>query len=207
MTRIMMLQGVKDIEDAIGVRGILMALLLVSTGGGNLAYYPVVWRLVQSEAPVPFLGLGPGMVSSTAAVQLDAPLFRNVLYDYFGQTRFGLDGAVESQVLATAGEMGIPGFLAALSLIVIWIVVAIRAYRRARTATERALGAGVFAAALGAIFLIPIRNVWETPQISFSLWFPGAVLLAVQEEIRRRRVPSSASADPSSTPLRQRTAP
>jgi hypothetical protein len=173
-------QGVKSIGAAVGWTGVLGSLLLVSSGGGNLAYYPVVWRLVTGEAPVPWLGLGPGMVSSTAAVQLDAPIFRNVLYDKFGQTRFGLDGSVESQILATGGETGPFGFLILLSAMVIWLVYGLCAHREGRSAEERALGAGVAAAAIGAVALTPIRNVWEIQHLAFSLWLPGTVLYALR---------------------------
>jgi hypothetical protein len=117
------------------------------------------------------------MVSSGAAISLHAPLYQNVLYDYFGQTEFGLDGGVESQVLATAGEIGVIGFLAVLSMIVIWIVIALRTYRRSRDPEERALSAAVLAAAAAAVLLAPIKNVWETPHIPpFVLWLSGAIL-------------------------------
>jgi hypothetical protein len=177
VARIVLMQSVDSVASAIGLKGIYGALFLVSSGGGNMAYYPIVWNLVHLYAPVPLLGLGPGMVSSEAAISLHAPLYQNVLYDYFGQTEFGLDGGVESQVLATAGEVGVIGFLAVLSMIVIWIVIALRTYRRSRDPEERALSAAVLAAAAAAVLLAPIKNVWETPHVPpFVLWLSGAIL-------------------------------
>jgi hypothetical protein len=176
VSRIMYLQGSRSMEKSIGLSGIYAALFLVSSGGGNFAYFPVVWRLVTSSAVVPALGLGPGMVSSSAAVHLQAPLYTNLLYDYFGQTMLGLDGEVESQLLATGSEFGLVGLAAGLAVIILWMVEAIRARRDASSAHERALATGVFVAALGALLLTPIRNAWEVPHIALSLWLPGTIL-------------------------------
>lgn len=176
--------GSASVETAIGPRGIVAALFLVSSGGGNLAYFPVVWRVVLAEAPIPLLGLGPGMVSSSAAVHLDAPVYRNILYDYFGQTRFGLDGSVESQFLATCGETGPLGFAALAAMALLWLVLAWRIHRDGSAPPHaRALGAAVFAAAIGSLILTPIRNVWETPHLAFSLWFPALLLLVEARRI------------------------
>jgi len=175
-TRVILLQGVSRISAAIGLSGIYAALFLPSSGGGNLAYFPIVWHLVTKHAPVPLLGLGPGMVSSGAAAHLNAPIYRNILYDYFGQTMFHLDGNVESQILSTGGEFGPIGLLAMLSVFVIWCVIALRAHRRSTDPGERAMGAAVLAAAAGALMPIPIRNVWEIPHLAFSLWLPGSIL-------------------------------
>jgi hypothetical protein len=175
---IMYLQGVQSMEKAVGLSGIYAALFLIASGGGNLAYYPVVWKLVTAHAVVPLLGLGPGMVSSSAAAHLQAPLYTNVLFDYFGQTLLGLDGEVESQLVATGGEFGLVGLAAGLAVVVLWMVEACRARRDASSAHERALATGVFAAALGALLLTPIRNVWEIPHIALSLWLPGTILYA-----------------------------
>jgi hypothetical protein len=175
---IMYLQGVRSMEKTVGLPGIYAALFLVASGGGNLAYYPVVWKLVTAHAAVPLLGLGPGMVSSTAAVHLKAPLYTNLLYDYFGQSLLGLDGEVESQIVATGGEFGLVGLAAGLAVVILWMMEAIRARRDASSAHERALATGVFAAALGALLLTPIRNAWEIPHIALSLWLPGTILYA-----------------------------
>jgi hypothetical protein len=176
--RIILLQGAVSVGRALGPQGIVASLFLVSSGGGSLAYYPVVWRLVVDGAPLPLVGLGPGSVCSTAAVHLNAPLYRNVLFDYFGQTRYGLDGGVESQVIATASEFGPIGFLAVLAMMVLWIRLAWRIYRKPPSEFDRALAAGLFAAALGALLTAPIRNTWETPHLAFSLWICGTILYA-----------------------------
>jgi hypothetical protein len=168
-----------DVSSAIGLAGIYAALFLVSSGGGNFAYYPIIWRLVHLYAPAPILGLGPGMVSSGTAAYMKAPLYRNVLYDYFGQTQFQLDGGVESQVLATAGEIGPFGYLALLSIVIIWASIGVRARRSGTTPEIRAMGAGVFAIALATILLTPIKNSWEAPGVvPFILWLSGSILYA-----------------------------
>lgn len=176
LNQVLSLQDVGSLERAVGWKTIWGTLFLVSSGGGNLAYFPVVWRLLQTEAVAPVLGLGPGMVSSTAAVHLNAPLYTNKLYDYFGQTIIGLDGSVESQILATGGEIGVAGLAAGYVIILLWLREARRARREGFSDHERALATGVFAAALAAIIITPIRNVWEIPHLSFSLWLPGAML-------------------------------
>ncbi len=176
--RIILAQGARSLERAVGLEGIIASLFLVSSGGGSFAYYPIVWRLVTTGSPLPFVGLGPGMVSSTAAAHLHAPIYQNVLYDYFGQSRFKLDAGVESQILATAGEFGPIGFLAALALLLLWIRLAWKTYRSAASPYDRALAAGLLAATLGAVSVIPIKNSWETPHLAFSVWMCGAVLYA-----------------------------
>lgn len=178
LNQVLVFQGAHSIRHAIGWKPIYAALFLISSGGGNLAYFPLVWRLVQHHAVVPFLGLGPGMVSSTAAVHLDAPLYRNVLYDYFGQTMIGLDGNPESQVLATGGELGPVGLAAGFAMVAVWFVEAWRARRQPSSDHERALATGVLASALAALVLTPIRNVWEIPHLAFALWLPGCILYA-----------------------------
>lgn len=185
-TRVMLAQEIPSISEALGAKSLYAAVFLISSGGGALAYYPVVWRLVLAHAPIPIFGLGPGMVSSTAAVALDAHLYRNVLYNYFGQTYMGFDGGVESQVLATGGEFGPIGFFAILFVFIGWAVMALRTYRRSDSGTDRPLAAGVLSIAIAMIVLTPIRNIWETPHLAFLMWLSGSILYARLGERGRR---------------------
>lgn len=178
LNQILVFQGAHSIRHAIGWKGIYAALFLISSGGGNLAYFPLVWRLVPHHAVVPFLGVGPGMGSSSAAVHLDAPLYRNILYDYFGQTMIGLDGNLESQILATGGELGPLGLAAGFAIVVLWLAEARKARKEATSDHEKALATGLFASALAALALTPIRNVWEIPHLALALWLPGTILYA-----------------------------
>jgi hypothetical protein len=151
---------------------------------GRLAFYPVTWAVLTTEAASPWIGLGPGNYGSGAGYVTNAPglsLIRNV----FGQFETNRETALNSQFLATLGEFGILGVAVFLMLLLSLARRTLLVLRAERDDVVRATLIAVFVGQVVFVLGGFVELAWETQPLSFTFWLvAGLVTQVAQARLR-----------------------
>lgn len=164
----------------------------------RLAYYPVTWEVLATEAFSPWIGLGPGNYASGAGYLTNAPGL-NLIRDVFGQWRTDRETALNSQLLTSLGEFGILGVATYFLMLVMLLRRTLIVHSRESDPRLRvilgavAIGQGVFI--VGTL----VEPVWEDQVLAMPFWLVAALVTKLAQlqaaPAETTRVPPSPVSD------------
>jgi len=152
-----------------------------SESSARLAYYPVTWEVLASEAASPWIGLGPGNYASGAGYLTNAPGL-NLIRDVFGQWETDRETALNSQLLTSLGEFGILGVGSFFLMLALLLRRTLAVHAREGDPRSRvvlgaiAIGQGVFM--IGTL----VEPVWEDQVIALPFWLVTALVTTMVQQ-------------------------
>ena len=158
----------------------------------RLAYYPITFQVLATEAASPWIGLGPGNYASGAGYLTNAPGL-NLIRDVFGQWETGRETALNSQFLTSLGEFGILGVLAFYIMIGLLVRRTLTVYRSEQ---DQLMRVALVAIAIAQVVLIVgtlVEPVWEDQVLAFPFWLGSALVTKLAESSSRSTTDDVAS--------------
>ena len=146
----------------------------------RLAYYPITFQVLATEAASPWIGLGPGNYASGAGYLTNAPGL-NLIRDVFGQWETGRETALNSQFLTSLGEFGIVGVLAFYAMIGLLVRRTLAVYRKEQ---DRLMRVALIAIAIAQMVFVVgtlVEPVWEDQVLAFPFWLGSALVTKLAE--------------------------
>jgi hypothetical protein len=141
----------------------------------RLAYYPVTWEVLATEAFSPWIGLGPGNYASGAGYLTNAPGL-NLIRDVFGQWETDRETALNSQLLTSLGEFGILGLATFYLMLTLLLRRTLIVHARESDLRLRVL-LGAIAVGQG-VFIVGtlVEPVWEDQVLALPFWLTAALV-------------------------------
>lgn len=150
----------------------------------RLAYYPITFQVLATEAASPWIGLGPGNYASGAGYLTNAPGL-NLIRDVFGQWETGRETALNSQFLTSLGEFGILGVLAFYVMIGLLVRRTLTVYRCEQDPIMRIALIAIAIAQMVLIVGTLVEPVWEDQVLAFPFWLGSALVTKLAESSSR----------------------
>jgi len=174
------------IKESLGIEQLYKDQLDIRRGSGRLLFYRPAINILHKYSFSPFIGLGPGMFSSSTGYRFEELSYARLIDNIFGQRKLGLDMYVDSQIIATGVEFGYIGLFIFVLLILQFYRIARKVFISTPDPYWKAVAAAAMAADIVFITSSVVTNAWETHALSFWVWTLSGILLVIGRNDKTR---------------------